>query len=109
MYKLGFYEYRADCRFTKSSTSARRSVELIVDNPYIEFIASEMWAGLAGVAVYALFRLGAFAAQYITTMLPLSDKAPALFLETALSWGAATSAAYPVLNEIGNSQAIRYK
>ena len=54
---------------------------------------SEAWAGLAGVTIYVLFRLGAYLTQYITDVLPLDDTAPAKFLESVLSWGAALSAA----------------
>jgi|SRR5579872_1340723 len=67
--------------------------DTFVSNPYIHFIISEAWAGVTGVAVYALFRIGAYGTQSITGMTPLQDPAPALFLETILSWGAAISAA----------------
>jgi hypothetical protein len=53
---------------------------------------SESWTALASVVVYALFRSAAFATQYITDLIPLNDKTPALFLEIILSWGAAFSA-----------------
>ena len=64
----------------------------VIGNPYIHFMISEIWAGLAGVTVYAIFRFGAFATQYVTDLLPLHSRSPALFLELTLSWGAALSA-----------------
>ena len=54
---------------------------------------SEMWAALAGIVVYALFRCAAFGTQYINALMPLNDKTPSLFLEAILSWGGAISAA----------------
>jgi hypothetical protein len=64
----------------------------VIGNPYIHFMISEIWAGLAGVMIYAIFRGGAYATQYVTELLPLHTKAPALFLELTLSWGASISA-----------------
>ena len=61
-------------------------------NPYIHFMMSEAWAGLAGIVVYGLFRGGAYLAYKITEALPLHDPEPAKFLEALLSWGAAISA-----------------
>jgi hypothetical protein len=63
----------------------------VIENPYLHFIMSEMWAALAAIASYALFRFGAFATQWITGLMPLQDPLPALFLENTLSWGAAIS------------------
>jgi len=70
-----------------STTMADR----VVENPYLHFIMSEMWAALAAIASYGLFRFGAFATQWITGLTPLHDPLPALFLENTLSWGAAIS------------------
>jgi hypothetical protein len=64
----------------------------VIENPYLHFIMSEMWAALAAISSYALFRFGAFATQWITGLMPLQDPLPALFLESTLSWGAAISA-----------------
>jgi hypothetical protein len=63
----------------------------VIENPYLHFIMSEMWAALAAIASYGLFRFGAFATQWITGLMPLQDPLPALFLENTLSWGAAIS------------------
>jgi hypothetical protein len=67
-------------------------LDWVAGNPYVHFMRSEIWAALTGVMVYGLFRFGAYATQQITDLMPLNDKAPALFLETTLSWGAALSA-----------------
>jgi hypothetical protein len=69
------------------------TVDAVVENPYLHFIFSEAWAALAAIASYGLFRLGAFATQWITELMPLHDPLPALFLENTLSWGAAISSA----------------
>lgn len=54
---------------------------------------SELWTGLTGVSVYALFRVAAYLSQLVTNLVPLSDKGPGIFLESTLSWGGAMSAA----------------
>jgi hypothetical protein len=64
----------------------------VIGNPFLHLVISEAWAALAGVAIYAIIRLAAYATQFITDLLPLNDKAPPLFLETTLSWGAVISA-----------------
>ena len=61
-------------------------------NPYIHFIQSELWAGVAGVVVYAIFHGAGFAVQQIAASMPLHDQAAALFLEAVLLWGGAISA-----------------
>jgi hypothetical protein len=68
-------------------------IDAVSVNPYVHFLISELWAGLTGVGVYAIFLSGAYATQYITTLLPLQDKAPAIFLQDILGWGASISAA----------------
>ena len=71
---------------------ATSSLDFFIGNPYVHFVISELWAALTAVAVYALFRLGAYAIQFLTDIMPLHDTSPALFLETTLSWGGALSA-----------------
>lgn len=62
-------------------------------NPYLRFLESELWAGGAGVGVYAIFRLAAWLIELIDTKLPLQDPAAAVFFAQVLSWGAALGAA----------------
>jgi hypothetical protein len=66
--------------------------DAFIDNPYLHFVVSEMWAALAGIAVYAFFHLGGYATQYIAEIFPLKDKASSLFLEGTLSWAGALTA-----------------
>ena len=66
--------------------------DLVNRNPYLHFIMSEMWTALAAIAVYGLFRFGAYATQHISDALPLTDSGPATFLEATLSWGGALAA-----------------
>jgi len=70
---------------------SQRPVVPAIENPYLHFIMSEGWAALAASASYGLFHLGAYLAQRISELMPLTDKAPAAFLESTLSWGAAIS------------------
>jgi hypothetical protein len=77
---------------TAEGLRAKNSIDLFISNPYVHFVISELWAALTAVAVYALFRLGAYAIQFLTDIMPLHDTSPALFLETTLSWGGALSA-----------------
>lgn len=67
------------------------TADKVIENPYLHFIMSEMWAALAAIASYGLFRFGAFATQWISGLMPLQESLPALFLENTLSWGAAIS------------------
>jgi hypothetical protein len=78
-------------RVATARVRSPRAADKAIENPYLHFIMSEMWAALAAVASYGLFRFGAFATQWITGLMPLQDPLPALFLENTLSWGAAIS------------------
>jgi hypothetical protein len=74
--------------------SARRPNRVLdaVENPYAHFIMSEAWAALAGISVYALFHLAAYAIEHISAILTVTDNGPDQFLVGVLSWGGAISA-----------------
>lgn len=61
-------------------------------NAFLHFIASEMWAALASVTVYALFRFAAYLMERIDHALPIKDHESADFLQFILHWGAAIGA-----------------
>lgn len=69
-----------------------RLIDLAFQNPYLHFIASEFWAGVASVSVYMFYHLAAFSIQFAVSILPLQNHAPAAFLEATLHWGAALGA-----------------
>lgn len=57
----------------------------------MHFLISEMWAGLAGVGVYLIFRCAAWLIDAVASTFPLEDTAPADFFSLVLHWGAAIS------------------
>lgn len=67
-------------------------VDLVTHNPYFHFVVSELYAGLAAVAVYCTSHSAAFAIQFFATQMPLMHAGPTEFLEKTLHWAAALGA-----------------
>ena len=70
----------------------RSVIDLAFQNPYIHFMVSEFWAGIASGAVYVFYHSVAYFIQFFALILPLQQRAPAEFLEATLHWGAALGA-----------------
>jgi hypothetical protein len=75
-----------------SSQAPTKTEDVVIENPYLHFIISELWTAAAALTVYTLSHGVAFGIQYVSGILVLKDiDAPGLFLVAVLSWGAAIS------------------
>ncbi|MBZ9698822.1 hypothetical protein [Mesorhizobium sp. CO1-1-9] len=71
----------------------KQTFDLVSADPYGHFVLSEIWVGLATVALHVVFRCVAVAVEYVDGHLPLTDTGPVQFLSSVIAWGGAISAA----------------
>lgn len=67
------------------------ATRFIHGKPLLHFVASEFWAGIASLMVYAFFVMVSYAIEMLTASFPLKYTAPAHFLDMVFAWGAAFS------------------
>ena len=68
---------------------AETQSETLWGNPFVEFMRTEVLAGIASIVVYLVSRAVAYATEHIAGLLPLHERAPSDFIELVLGWGAA--------------------
>lgn len=68
---------------------SRVSEDTVIGNPFVHFMVSELWAGLASLVVFFLFRLVAYGTEWISYYLPLQSQAASHFVEVVFGWSAA--------------------
>jgi hypothetical protein len=70
-----------------------KTVDTVVENPYLHFVSSEVQTALASITVYGLSRGVAAGIQYINKALPLDhNPVPEAFLTSVILGGGAISA-----------------